>query len=125
MGRGENGRFLPGASGNPGGRPKGSLSKRLAEAAAKKSKLRGRSGMTREEVIAEEVVAAAETGDLDAVKFYADRTEGKVAETLNLHAPDTAFPGVSDGDLVARVVAADKQQRRESRKAGAGKEDLH
>jgi len=115
--------FPKGVSGNPGGRPKGSLSKRLVEAGQKASATR--KGMTREEAIAERVVQDAENGEIDAIKFYAERTEGKVAETLNLQGEVSAFPGVSDAQLLARVSAADSQQRNVSRKAGNRKENLH
>ena len=72
-------RFVPGQSGNPGGRPKGesfaSVLRELLETQHKKAP------NWRYAVVAR-AVTMAEAGDMDAIKWIADRTDGKVTDKL-------------------------------------------
>lgn len=69
--------FQPGESGNPGGRPKGeSFTSLLRELLDTKHK---RAPNWRAAVAAKAIDLAAK-GDLDAIKWIADRTDGKVAD---------------------------------------------
>src|SRR5437879_1349165 len=72
--RGPNGRFRPGASGNPGGRPKGaSLGALLREALDADDG----TGKTRAERLAETLVTAAIGGDVRAIALVFDRVDGR------------------------------------------------
>lgn len=81
--------FVKGRSGNPGGRPKGTafgsvLAARLEEV---------KDGKTTREQIVGAVVDKALDGDLEAVKWIADRTDGKVKDSNEL-----------SGELIVRVL---------------------
>ncbi len=73
--------FQPGQSGNPGGRPKGeSFAAVLRDLLEREHK---RAPDWRSAVAAKAIQMAA-GGDLDAIKWIADRTDGKVRESLQL-----------------------------------------
>lgn len=77
-------RFRPGLSGNPKGRPK---SITLSEAYRKKLAqvdLEDPDGRTFAEVLAEQMVIKARSGDVSALREMADRTEGKPRQTIAL-----------------------------------------
>lgn len=72
-------RFQPGESGNPGGRPAGeSFASILREALEARHK---KAPSWRHALVARAITMAA-GGDLDAMKWIADRTEGKVSDKL-------------------------------------------
>lgn len=117
--------FSPGVSGNPGGRPKG---KRLSdwlreygEAVADSSscpKCKGK-GMyalcthdpeaeTNDQRIAAVIVAECKLGNKDLIPFYADRTEGKVKEILQLQ-KGARLP-MTDEELAARLKNKGRQK---------------
>lgn len=75
-------RYQPGQSGNPGGKPKGlpSFSAALRRELAKTD----RRNVQHLEKIAAKVVAMAMKGDMDAVRWLADRVDGKVVQSLNV-----------------------------------------
>lgn len=81
------GSWKPGQSGNPGGRPHGYVpfAPMLRRALAKTDR-RNRSQL---EKIAEKVVALALKGDMDAVRWLADRVDGRVAQQLNVSSEQT------------------------------------
>lgn len=70
--RDENGRFVPGVSGNPGGRPKKdeSLTAALREKVDKQT-------------IADKLIELAMDGDIVALKYVYDRIDGRPIETVN------------------------------------------
>jgi hypothetical protein len=79
-GRDQAGRYLPGQSGNPGGRPKSAvISEALREKLAQEV-----NGQTRAELVAEKAIVLAQEGSVRSLKLIADRTEGRVPQTINL-----------------------------------------
>jgi hypothetical protein len=76
--------WKPGQSGNPAGRPK---SITLSEAYRKQlAKIDEADPLKRSfaEVLAEQMIVKAKTGDVTALKELADRTEGKARQTITL-----------------------------------------
>ena len=107
-------RFKPGQSGNPGGRPKGLkyLSEHLRELAQKfcKNPDHEHDGkLTNDECVAWAIVKAAQ-GDFSkggkpdtfAVQIYAERTEGKVKEVVELR-QESKMPEKSDEEVAAML----------------------
>jgi len=84
--RDENGRYLPGASGNPGGRPKGSVS--LVAALRRELERRQDSDSPGIEAVAARLVDLAIAGDIRAVREIADRLDGKPTQALDLRASE-------------------------------------
>ena len=83
--------FRPGQSGNPAGRPKGLLNWRntIKEAAMKEIEFIEKSTgkkvtKTLNQIIAEKLVEKARQGDIQAIKEYGDRTDGKAHQSINL-----------------------------------------
>jgi len=72
--------FVKGQSGNPLGRPK--KSQTLADILEKIGSATGDGDISRKERLMEIVYQMAESGDLAAIKFIADRTDGKPIQTL-------------------------------------------
>lgn len=68
-------RFMPGHSGNPGGRPK---KKPITEAYERRLK-----DPAIADAIAASMITAAQMGNVNAVKEMTDRVEGKVQERVN------------------------------------------
>lgn len=81
-----NGRWTPGHSGNPGGRPS---SQSLNSAIRAKLDEMHEDGQTRAQRIAAILVELAEGGDLRAIREVIDRTEGRPAQSIAL---DTGIP---------------------------------
>lgn len=76
--------FKPGQSGNPAGRPK---SITLSEAYRKQLAMTDETDplkRTFAEVLAEQMIVKAKTGDVAALKEVADRVEGKAKQTITL-----------------------------------------
>jgi hypothetical protein len=76
--------FKPGQSGNPAGRPK---SITLSEAYRKQLAMIDEADpqkRTFAEVLAEQMIVKAKTGDVAALKEVADRVEGKARQTITL-----------------------------------------
>jgi hypothetical protein len=80
-------RWRPGVSPNPGGRPK---SKHLSKAGAEYLALPSAEcpDITNAEHIIAVVGALGKAGDLEAVKWLADRTEGKLPQSIDLAVDD-------------------------------------
>lgn len=83
--------FKKGQSGNPAGRPKGLLNWRntIKEAAMKEIEFIEKSTgkkvtKTLNQIIAEKLVEKARQGDIQAIKEYGDRTDGKAHQSINL-----------------------------------------
>jgi hypothetical protein len=72
--------FVKGKSGNPNGRPKKKQS--LADILEMIGSESGAGDISRKERLMETVYQMAEGGDLAAIKFIAERTDGKPIETL-------------------------------------------
>lgn len=87
--RTRDGRFAPGHSGNPGGRPPG---RSFASVIAEQLEELRRGATTRERIVAA-TVARALKGDMAAVQWLADRSDGKVKDTTE-----------HSGELVVRVL---------------------
>lgn len=81
--------FKPGQSGNPGGRPKSTLSKTLARILAEKFP---GSKFTNEEHLARVIIKAAIEGDKDMTHLIFDRLEGKMMQPVGLGADPAAEP---------------------------------
>ena len=79
--------FQPGQSGNPGGRPKGYV--RFGDTLKRLLAKTDRRNKTQMEKVAERVVAMALKGDMDAIRWIADRTDGKVAQQVNVSSEQT------------------------------------
>jgi len=82
------GTFQPGQSGNPGGRPKGSVSlvqimlKKLAEQCPDEPE------KVRAEKVVEAAVAKAEAGDFQMFKEILERVDGKVTDKVEVTRKD-------------------------------------
>jgi hypothetical protein len=80
------GRFLPGN--NFGSRatskPKRKITNRILELLDEEVL----AGTSRAKVIADKVVSMAEAGDMQAINFVADRTEGKVTQAMEISGPE-------------------------------------
>lgn len=79
--------FQKGVSGNPGGMPRGTatFSGALRRVLAQTDR-RDRTGYER---IAAAVVARAIRGDLEAARWVADRVDGRVAQSVEVHGQST------------------------------------
>ena len=80
------GRFKPGQSGNPGGRPKGrtSFRKILEKVGGEPTELERFKGMTKDEAIARLVYEDAEGGDKWSRQFIVERKEGKPGQQIDI-----------------------------------------
>jgi hypothetical protein len=72
--------FVKGISGNPNGRPR--KTQTLADILESLGSATGAGDVSRKERLMEIVYQMAESGDLAAIKFIAERTDGKPIETL-------------------------------------------
>jgi hypothetical protein len=72
--------FVKGKSGNPNGRPR--KTQTLADILESLGSATGAGDISRKEKLMEIVYKMAESGDLAAIKFIAERTDGKPIETL-------------------------------------------
>jgi hypothetical protein len=80
--RDENGRWLPGTSGNPDGRPpKGDSMTEILERLGKDTD--GYTGRERRELLADLLWEMAMQGDLSAIKYIFDRIDGAPTTRLN------------------------------------------
>jgi len=81
--------FMPGQSGNPGGRPKGSVK---ISSCYERSLSRPFPGdpqaRTYAQAIAERTVELAAEGRIDAIKEITDRTEGRSKQTIDVNRSD-------------------------------------
>lgn len=87
--RDDHGRYLPGTSGNPGGRPKGSVS--LVTSIRRELERRQDLGQPGLDAVAARLVDLALEGDLRAVREIGDRLDGKPTQALDLHASEPFF----------------------------------
>ena len=81
-------RWKKGESGNPNGRPKkgfaiADILNQIGDTV--------KDDKTRREVVLEKAYIMAETGDLNAIKFIADRTEGKALERIETNISEAPF----------------------------------
>ena len=81
--------FVPGQSGNPAGRPKGSVK---VSSCYERSLVRpfpgDPQGRTYAQVIADKAVELAAEGRIDAIKEVTDRTEGRSKQTIDVNRSD-------------------------------------
>jgi len=90
--RDEKGRFVPGQSGNPSGRP---ARKPLTDALLEFLKdidPKSRTGKSRMEEIAMTLAVLASKGDIKAIKEIFDRIEGKPQQSLDVTTRDYELP---------------------------------
>jgi len=81
--------FMPGQSGNPGGRPKGSVKvSSCYELSLARPFPEDPQGRTYAQVIADRTVELATEGRIDAIKEVTDRTEGRSKQTINVNRGD-------------------------------------
>jgi hypothetical protein len=81
--------FIPGQSGNPGGRPKGSVKVSSCYERALARPFPGdQQGRTYAQVIADRTVELAAEGRIDAIKEITDRTEGRSKQTIDVSRSD-------------------------------------
>jgi|SRR5262244_907152 len=110
--------FRPGQSGNPGGRPKGTLrdllNERLDEIDPRTQKTYGR-------LLAEALVRAALGGNVEAFKAIADRIEGKPRLSVEL-TKDGTLPVMTLEECHARIIEIVEAGRRRAAEANATKE---
>lgn len=109
--------FMPGQSGNPGGKPKVDVAKAIARAVFERDP----------EALIEAFVQATRKGNAYAFKELADRAYGKVTDKLQV----TETPVTQDADLPGRIAQLerdlglagqiDEAGRAGLAKAGAGK----
>lgn len=76
--------WKPGQSGNPSGRPRGSKSGTAALRRMARQFVDSKSGLSAEELIASKLIAAAIDGNLQAIKEYYDRLEGRPGVRVEL-----------------------------------------
>jgi hypothetical protein len=89
--RDSNGRFRPGKSGNPKGRPRGSVG--LTEALRRRLAEEGEDGRSLADRLAETLIGLALGGDLKAIQVLADRVEGRPGLAVgDADEPPIAFP---------------------------------
>ena len=88
--------FQKGQSGNPNGRPKTGES---FAAALARGLDRVKNGTSTRERIAAVVLAKAEQGDLEAVKWIVDRVDGKMAERLQADVAARVDHGIAEPTL--------------------------
>lgn len=79
--------WRPGTSGNPKGQEPGTHN--FASALRRELKRADRRSVTQLEKIAQKVVKLALTGDMDAIRWIADRTDGKVAQSIQVDSQHT------------------------------------
>lgn len=84
--RDDHGRYVPGTSGNPSGRPKGSAS--LVAALRRELERRTDAGSPGLEAVAARLVDLAIAGDIRAVREIADRLDGKPTQSLDVSASE-------------------------------------
>src|SRR6185503_19309244 len=76
--------FIPGQSGNPGGRPKGSVKLSTCyERSLARPYPDDPEGRTYAQVIADKAVEIAAGGDIAAIREVTDRTEGRAKQTVD------------------------------------------
>ena len=75
------GKWKPGQSGNPKGRPPTKLYKEALNAALRKLSESGDPAETAEQIAAAHIVRA-KSGDIAAIKEFADRMDGKVPQAI-------------------------------------------
>jgi hypothetical protein len=81
--------FMPGQSGNPGGRPKGSVKVSSCYERSLARPFPGDpQGRTYAQVIADRTVELAAEGRIDAIKEVTDRTEGRSKQTIDVNRSD-------------------------------------
>lgn len=83
--RDETGRFVPGKSGNPNGRPK---KLPITDAIRIELEKKGRFNVANDVLIARVLIKKAIAGDLDAIREIADRAEGKSRQRNEFSGPD-------------------------------------
>nr|BDD44980.1 hypothetical protein 2 [Spirochaetaceae bacterium] len=106
MARDENGRFIPGSSGNPKGRPKkGQALTEILEKHAKKRDVEWKGkNISRKEALAQKLWSLALSGDVAAIKYIYDRVDGRPIQGVDLSGEvDTpsgvlVVPGTMDAD---------------------------
>lgn len=76
---GESTRWKPGQSGNPGGRPK---KLHITDAIRAELEREGPDGVPNDAAIARVLVQLARSGNMDAIREIADRTEGKARQRI-------------------------------------------
>ncbi len=81
--------FMPGQSGNPGGRPKGSVKISAGYERSLARLVPGEpAGRTYAQFIADKNVELAAQGNIAAIKEVTDRTEGKAPQTVEINRSD-------------------------------------
>ena len=81
--------FMPGQSGNPGGRPRGSVKVSSCYERSLARPFPGDpQGRTYAQVIADRAVELAAEGRIDAIKEVTDRTEGRSKQTIDVNRSD-------------------------------------
>ena len=83
--RDNSGRFVPGKSGNPAGRPK---KLPITEAIRQELEKKGRFNVANDVAIARKLIALALDGDLEAIREIADRAEGKSRQRNEVSGPE-------------------------------------
>lgn len=111
MARDENGRFKPGQSGNPKGRPrKGQALTEILEKHARKRDVdfKGKR-LTRQEALSQKLWALALAGDVAAIRYIFDRIDGKPRQSVDLdhtfESPSGVLvvPGTLDAETWDRI----------------------
>lgn len=84
----ESGQFAPGASGNPGGRPKTRLMAELFRAGLAKPVPGDKEGRTYGEMLVHAAIREAAKGSIDHLKEINDRSDGKATQRTELTGKD-------------------------------------
>jgi len=74
-------KFQKGQSGNPKGRPKKGSA--FSDILNYKLDQKTADGKLRREIVSEKIIELAEAGDVAAIRYLMDRTDGKPTETVN------------------------------------------
>jgi hypothetical protein len=111
--------FLPGQSGNAGGRPKKSPLTEAYREILQQPYLDDPHGRTYAELIAEAVINEALNGNLQAVREIADRTEGRPRAAIEISRPiDSSSVETLTSAELEEFIRQGIAERRESAAAG-------
>ena len=101
--------FVPGVSGNPGGRPKEyNFKEAIKEALKSEDKHTKRENIV---AIVDKAVSMAKRGNLGAIKWLADRYEGTPMQSININ-PDSPIRPFSIEDQYGNILMCDKNDGR-------------
>jgi hypothetical protein len=110
-----NAKWKPGESGNPAGRPKGSLSLTDILRRQLQETLQDGSKLEKAEALVAKLIAVASGGDMQAMKLILDRLEGSPRQAIDLSGSAPAFPSKIVVEIIDPEPYHDAQDARVTR----------